>query len=156
MYRILVPAVAALGLVAFGAQTRTSVDNSLTEPTTMEWLRSQEGQTAKLAYGVANSDNLALMITCEPGHNSATVYGDLKPVGAGLVPTADSPTEIDPLSGEGALDTHIALRDPALQDLARRGVLHVEGDGGKFRISATKSERQVVAGFFAYCGSAQV
>ncbi|WP_339913708.1 hypothetical protein [uncultured Brevundimonas sp.] len=156
MYRILVPAVAALGLVAFGAQTRTPVDNSLTEPAAMEWLRSQEGQTAKLAYGVANSDHLALMLTCEPGQSSATVYGDLKPVGAGLVPTATSLTEIDPLSGEGAPDTHIALRDPALQDLARRGVLNVEGDSGRFRISASRSERQVVAGFFAYCSSARV
>jgi hypothetical protein len=156
MFRILIPAVAALGLVAFAAQTRTPTDMVPAAAPAMGWHLSHEGAIAKLAYGVENSDQLALMMTCRPGLSSVTVYGDVLPVSPHLTLASDRPAELDPLSGGDASEVRIALTEPALQSLAGRGVLRVRGEAGIFDIPADPDERRVVAGFLAYCGSARV
>ena len=85
MFKTLIPAVACLGLVAFAAKTQPVV--AALDPAdavqTMAWHISTEGEMAKLAYGVANSDQLAMMVTCAPGDATAAVYGDVRPAGAG-------------------------------------------------------------------------
>lgn len=154
MFKFVIPAVAALGLVAFAAQSESVVPSAdaKSEALAMGWHLSHEGAIAKLAYGVANSDQLALMITCEPGVGTAVVYGDAQPVGARLVKTAMGPAEIDPFTGEAG-ETRMSVRDAALTGLATRGLLTVEGDAGRKTISATPAEQRVVAGFQAYCAS---
>lgn len=156
MFKILVPAVAAMGLVAFAAQTRTSTYDVNAAPVAMGWHLSHEGTMAKLAYGVANSDQLALMITCEPGRSSVTVYGAVQPISPRIIQAVDRAEELDPLSGGDASEVRIALRDPALQSLAGRGVLPVRGDAGDFELKAAPAEQRVAANFLAYCGSARV
>lgn len=155
MFKILIPAVAAMGLVAFAAQTRTPAYDIDAAPV-MGWHLSHEGTMAKLAYGVANSDQLALMMTCEPGRSSVEVYGAVHPVAPQLIRTAGRTTELDPLSGGDASEIRIALRDPTLQSLASRGVLRVRGDVGDFDLPAAPDERRIAADFLAYCGSARV
>ena len=156
MFKILVPAVAAMGLVAFAAQTRTPTYDIDAAPVAMGWHLSHKGTMAKLAYGVENSDQLALMMTCEPGRSSVVVYGAVQPLAPQLIQAADRSAELDPLSGGDATEVRIALRDPTLQSLASRGVLRVRGDAGDFDLTAAPDEQRVAANFLAYCGSARV
>lgn len=150
MFKVLVPAVAALGLVAFTAQSRdaTSVSEPQMETPVMGWSVHHEGAMAKLAYGVANSDHLAVMVTCTPGDAMAEVYGDVRIEGARVIQTSMA---IDPLSGGDAEDMRIPINDPALTGLAEQGRMTVLGDAGTFRLQASAQERRLVRDFLAYC-----
>ncbi len=154
MFKIAIPAVAALGLIAFAAQSQATNLDVQTGVAPMGWHLSREGSLAKLAYGVENSDQLALMMTCERGQTQATVYGDVQPVSPRLS-KASMARAIDPLTG-GLDETRISVRDPALQQLARSGKLAVEADAGQFELSASPAERRLIGDFFAYCGSDRV
>jgi hypothetical protein len=155
MLKIAIPAVAALGLIAFAAQSQATDVDVQPAVAPMGWHLSHEGTLAKLAYGVENSDQLALMMTCEKGQTQATVYGDVRPAGPRLI-KASMATAIDPLSGDLSDETRISVRDPALQKLARNGKLAVEAEAGLFELTATSSERRLIGEFFAYCGSDRV
>ena len=152
MFKVLVPAVAALGLVAFAAQSRDVAPEIETQGVmaapVMGWSVHHEGALAKLAYGVANSDQLALMVTCIPGEATAAVYGDVQVEGARLTHAS---YEIDPLSAGEAEETRIAVTDPALTGLAERGRMSVVGDAGRFQLAASGEERRLVRDFLAYC-----
>ena len=153
MFRFAIPAVAALGLIAVAAQSEAVHADAEGGAAPMGWHLSHEGPMAKLAYGVANSDQLALMMTCEPGQAQAIVYGDVQPASPRLHKASMTYAAIDPLSGELADEARISLRDPVLLKLARRGALEVEGDAGHFELTADADERRLVSAFFAYCGT---
>ena len=155
MFKIAIPAVAALGLIAFAARSQATNLDVHSDVAPMGWHLSHEGSLAKLAYGIENSDQLALMMTCERGQTQATVYGDAQPASSRLIKASMSEL-IDPLSGGLADEARISVRDPALQKLARTGKLAVEADAGAFELSATAEERRLIGEFFAYCGSARV
>lgn len=155
MLKIAIPAVAALGLIAFAAQSQATNVDVQTAVAPMGWHLSHEGSLAKLAYGVENSDQLALMMTCEKGQHQATVYGDVQPASPQLI-KASVTSAIDPLSGDLSDETRISVRDPALQQLARNGKLAVEAEAGLFELTATPGERRLIGEFFAYCGSDRV
>lgn len=152
MLKFAIPAVAALALIAVAAQSRATDSDVQMTSGEMGWHLSHEPGLAKLAYGVENSDQLALMMTCEPGQAQAVVYGDVQPAGVRLV-RASMASAIDPLSGGIADETLISMRDPAMRTLQADGELAVEGEAGLFQLSATASERRQIAEFFAYCGS---
>jgi len=157
MFRFAIPAVAALGLVVVAAQSRaTDAAPEAGAPAPMGWHLSHEGRIAKLAYGVANSDQLALMMTCQPGQAQAVVYGDVQPASPRLFRASMTAAPIDPLSGGITDEARISLHDPALRKLARRGKLTVEGDAGHFELTADADERRLVSQFFAYCGTETV
>jgi hypothetical protein len=153
MFKIAIPAVAALGLIAFAAQSQPTATDAEAGLAPMGWHLSHEGSMAKLAYGVANSGQLALMITCEPGQTHATVYGDVQPAKARLIKASTTSADIDPLSGGLADEAMVSVRDPAMQELARRGKLQVDGEAGRFELSATPDERSLIGKFFTYCGT---
>lgn len=153
MLKFAIPAVAALGLIAFAAQSSASNSDAQAASGAMSWHLSHEGNLAKLAYGVENSDQLALMMTCEPGRTQATVYGDVQLATPRLIHASMTETAIDPLDGELADETRISLNDPTLRDLARKGTLAVEGDAGRFELTATPKDRAQIDAFFAYCGT---
>lgn len=154
MFKIAIPAVAALGLIAVAAQSQATNLEVQAGFAPMGWHLSHEGSMAKLAYGVENSDQLALMMTCERGQTQATVYGEVQPVSARLVKASTSAL-IDPLGGELADEARISVRDPAMQQLATTGKLIVEAEAGASELSADAGERRVIGEFFAYCGSAR-
>ncbi|MDI6625799.1 MAG: hypothetical protein QME55_13800 [Brevundimonas sp.] len=154
MFKFAIPAVAALGLIAVAAQSRaTDAAPETGAAPAMGWHLSHEGAMAKLAYGVANSDQLALMMTCEPGQSQAVVYGDVQPASPRLVKASMESAAIDPLGGGLADEARIPLRAPALQKLARSGKLAVEGEAGHFELTADDKEQRLVERFFAYCGT---
>ena len=146
MFKFAIPAVAALGLFAVAAQSRATQAGTEAPAPAMGWHLSHEGAIAKLAFGVANSDQLALMMTCRPGQAQAIVYGDVQPASTG-------PMDIDPLSGGLADEARLPLGDPALKALARSGKLAVEGETGHFELTADGDERRLIRKFFAYCGT---
>ena len=152
MLKVAIPAVAALALIAVAAQSRATDTDVQPVSGAMGWHLSHEPGLAKLAYGVENSDQLALMMTCEPGKTQAVVYGDVQPAGVRLV-RASMTSTIDPLSGGLADETLISTRDPVMQSLQSAGKLAVEGEAGLFELQATAAERQKIADFFAYCGT---
>ena len=154
MFKFLLPATAALGLVAFTVQSQDAVsaDTGTVATPLMGWSVHHEGALAKLAYGVPNSDQLALMVSCQPGDATAAVYGDVQPEGARLI-RASLPESYDPLSDGEAEETRISVNDAALQGLARQGRMAVRGDAGVFQLSASVQERRAVAEFLAYCSA---
>ena len=155
MFKIAIPAVAALGLIAFAAQSEATNLDVQSGVAPMGWHLSHEGSLAKLAYGVENSDQLALMMTCERGQAQAIVYGDIQPASPRII-RASTTSAIDPLSGDLSNEARISVRDPAMQQLASSGKLTVEADAGLFQLSATPAERRLIGDFFAYCGSDRV
>jgi len=153
MLKFAIPAVAALGLVAFAARSQATNVDVPRGLAPMAWHLSQEGSMAKLAYGVENSDQLALMMTCERGQSQAVVYGDVKPVGPRVHKASLSGAAIDPLSGGLEDESRLSVDDPALKQLALNGKMAVEGDAGEFELTATLNERKLIGEFFAYCGT---
>lgn len=156
MFKFAIPAVAALGLITVAAQSRATNAGAEVPPPAMGWHLSHEGVMAKLAYGVANSDQLALMMTCEPGAAQAIIYGDVQPASPGLTKASMGPMDIDPLGGGLGDEVRLALGDPTLKSLARNGKLAVEGDAGHFELTANGDERRLIRKFFAYCGTDSV
>lgn len=152
MFKIVIPAVAALGLIAVAAQSQATNVVVEADSAPMGWHLSHEGSLAKLAYGVENSDQLALMMTCQRGQTQAAVYGDVQPASSRLI-KASVTAAIDPISGGLVDETQISIRDPSLQKLALTGKLAVEADAGQFELSASPAERRLINEFFAYCGS---
>lgn len=108
---------------------------------------------AKLAYGLPDSDQLALMLTCAPGDGVAVVYGDVQPRSAGLILASHEPQPIDPLSNGEAFETRLPLGDAALTGLARGGRMTVQTEAGDRQLTATRAERRMVQGFLSYCAS---
>lgn len=156
MLKFAIPAVAALGLVAFAAQSKATDSAARVGVAPMAWHLSHEGDLAKLAYGVSNSDQLALMMTCEPGQAQAVLYGDVKPVGPRVRKASLGAVAIDPLSGGLEDEVRLPVDDPSLKQLARTGRMAVEGDAGAFELNATPDERKLIDDFFAYCGGRRV
>lgn len=157
MLKFAIPAVAALGLIAFAAQSQaTNSDAEAGGVAPMGWHLSHEEGMAKLAYGVANSDQLALMLTCEPGQAQAVVYGDVKPASPQVQKASIKAVAIDPLSGGLADDIRLPINDPSLRQLARSGKMAVHGDAGAFELNASRDERKLIDDFFAYCGDRRV
>jgi hypothetical protein len=154
MFKVLVPAVAACALVAFAARTQ-SVESTPDAPS-MAWRLSYEDSLAKLTYGVANSDHLAVMITCVPGESTAVVYGEAQPDSPRLVHASMGPAALDPLTGGDAYETVIPLQDASLTNLASNGAIRLIGDTGPTVLQADRAERRLAADFLTYCGSSRV
>ncbi|WP_395942436.1 hypothetical protein [Brevundimonas sp.] len=155
MFKVLIPAAASIALVAFAARTQPVDSVTQMEAPAMAWHISHEGAMAKLAYGVENSDQLALMVTCAPGDSTAVVYGDVQPASPRLIAASNGPAPIDPMSEGEATETRLSLQDASLTGLASRGSMRVNGDAGQFVLTATPDERRMIAGFLSYCGSSR-
>ncbi len=102
MRKSLIPILAAVGLAAVAAHAAThapSTPRGDAEPVA-GWHVLREGAMAKLAYGLPDSDQLALMLTCAPGERSAVVYGDVQPRSAGLVLASHGPERFSSAGAE--------------------------------------------------------
>lgn len=154
MLKSLLPAAAALGFVALAGQAMTTAPVAPGEGAP-GWHLLHEGPMAKLAYGLADSDQVALMLTCSPGDRTAVVYGDTQPRSAALTPAAAGPQPIDPLSDGEAYESRLPLTDAALTGLARGGRMAVQTEAGDQQIRASRAERRMVQSFLGYCASSR-
>ena len=151
MFKIVIPAVAALGLIAFAAQSQPTASDAETGVAPMGWHLSHEGQMAKLAYGVANSDQLVLMLMCTPGEDKVSTLGSVR----AEADTATGQTSYqDPMTGGVLHESEIARNDAALADLAATGKMTVVSDQGKVAIGSDSPDQEAVKAFFASCGTA--
>lgn len=152
MLKSLLPVAAALSLAALAGQAMTTAPAAPGQGAA-GWHLLHEGSMAKLAYGLADSDDVALMLTCSPGDRSAIVYGDSQPRSPALTPAAQGPQPIDPLSDGEAYETRLPLTDAALTGLARSGRMAVQTEAGDRQIQANRGERRLVQSFLGYCAS---
>ena len=152
MLKSLLPAAAALSLAVLAGQAMTTAP-ALPGEGAPGWHLLHEGPMAKLAYGTADSDDVALMLTCSPGDRTAVVYGDSQPRSPALTPAALGPQPIDPLSDGEAFESRLPLTDTALTGLARSGRMAVHTETGERQLRATKAERRLVQSFLGYCAS---
>lgn len=152
MLKSIVPVVAALGFAALAGQALTTAPAAPGQGVA-GWHLLHEGSMAKLAYGLPDSDQVALMLTCSPGDRTAVVYGDVQPQSSALVLASMGPQPIDPLSDGEAYEARLPLTDAALTGLARGGRIAVQSEVGDQQIRASRAERRMVQGFLSYCAS---
>ncbi len=116
-----------------------------------------EGEGPKLAYGTPASDNVVLMMTCEPGSQQVDVslMGGSPKAGLTLVSgDAREALEADLVSSPGMGQMIQASARPAsapLAGFARTGDLSLIDRGRTVNIGASPSERPGVARFFKAC-----
>ncbi|MGV9010257.1 hypothetical protein [Brevundimonas sp.] len=154
MLKIALPALAALGLVAFAAQTMATDAEQTSQPVDgMGWHVNHDGDETRLFYGVANSDQLAVMMSCHMGDGEIVTLGAVQPVSARSAGSVEA--DIDPLSGELIETRALSAHDPAMVRLARSGRLGVQDETARFDLSATPQERQAIRRFLDDCGTSQ-
>ena len=152
MLKIALPAVAALGLAAFAAQTMATDTQVVPEGIDgMAWHVNHDGPEARLFYGVANSDQLAVMMSCRIGDGEIVTMGAVHPVAARSAGSIEA--DIDPLSGDLIEMRALSADDPAMARLVRAGRLGVEGPEHRFDLPATQTERQSIRAFLDDCGT---
>lgn len=116
-----------------------------------------EGEGPKLAYGTPASDNVVLMMTCEPGAQRVDVslMGGSPKAGLTLVSgDARQTLKADLISSPGMGQMIQAVARPAsapLAGFARTGDLSLVDRGRTVKIDASPSERAGVRRFFKAC-----
>ncbi len=149
MQRIMLPAL-ALAVAVMATQANIS-NASKPQDDGAGWHLLYEGPMAKLVYGVADSDQVALMLTCTPGDHRLALFGDVEPDTPRLQPASLGPTAIDPLSQGTAWEMHLAMDDEVLAGLAHQGVMPVRSEGEVLTLTANRAEQKMVRDFLGYC-----
>lgn len=149
---MIVPAVAFMGLAIVAAKSQSAESVATAAP--VAWHVLHDGEQAKLAYGAANSDQIALMVACDQNSDRVSVYGDMRPV-AMRQAALDGPRAPDPLSGGEAWEAHVALGDAGLDSLVSHGRIALTTGDETFRVTASREERRAIDGFVTYCGTSR-
>ncbi len=154
--RTAISLVAVLGLSACAH----AIDNvEAPPPVAMAWgLNHVEGEGAKLAYGAPGSDNLILMMTCQPRSDEVAVTlvgfeADAHPkvtLGSGRISTR---IQAERTPGMGGYDVSANTRatNTALRRFAETGELIV-GVGAR-KVALPPAELSVSGGFVRSCGA---
>ena len=118
-----------------------------------------EGASAKLAYGQANSDNVGLMLQCRKGSHAIEVTDAVKSDPSPTLTLASSgarstlKTEVQSFEGSTLLLAHARTSDAPLQAFRRSGRIDVAYSQTKYGVVATNDERVGVEKFFTACDS---
>lgn len=119
--------------------------------------QNNEGEGPKLAYGAPSSDNIVLMMTCEPGAqrvNLSLLGGSPE---AGLVLTSGGSKARfggEPVVAPGAghmIETEAHIASAPLAWFEKTGNLTLEDRGRSVNLDAKGSERADVSRFFQAC-----
>lgn len=116
-----------------------------------------EGESAKLAYGQANSDNVGLMLQCAKGSRTVEVSDIVRSRPASTMTlasqgqSAELKTEIQPGPSAAIAVARAPAANPALQGFRRSGQLQVSYAGLKYAMAARPDERASVERFFSMC-----
>ena len=127
----------------------------------MAWsLNHSDGEGTKLAYGQPQSDNVMIMMTCQPRSGqvlvSMTAPMDAAPAAIQIVSRNKSSRLAGDASasmGEGVayVEATAPVNDPALASFDRTGDFAVVENGRRAPLPVRNPERQVVSDFFASC-----
>ena len=126
---------------------------------TVGWHLLREDDQAKLAYGIANTDQILVMFACAAGDQTVEVFGIAAPeteamrfTSASLTSDVAVETEVDPLSGATVIETEMPLRSEALQGFRETGRLTLVADEGhELPVHALQAEQAQVRAFFDHC-----
>jgi hypothetical protein len=152
--------VVAVGVAALAA---CSYDDQRTRPQAASHyglFYNDAGATASLAYGQANSDNVALMLECAKGSGQVQVSDAARtgPVPQIVLASAGArsplPARMETAEGPAVLVADANLATPALDGFRRTGQVEVAYGGIRYDVSADSGERARVARFFAACARA--
>jgi len=151
MLKYLIPVAATVAFAAFAAQSRSeAVIDETPVDGRLAWHLSHEGEMAKLAYGVAHSDQIVIMLTCAPGDAQAQAFGVVTPAG---VDVAEGPAPVDPLTGLAMADVAVDMNSRTMASLRDGGAMPVVGEAGPADLRVTPGDKAVIDGFFAHCGA---
>ena len=120
---------------------------------------NDQGGSASLAYGLANSDDVALMLQCEKGRGAVDVSDIVRAQPAPrLVLTSDGRTtqvavKVAPGESDGPriLSGKAPLDAPALAAFRRSGRIEVANGNVRYGLKASDAERAGVERFFKAC-----
>lgn len=123
------------------------------------WFLTHEGDEARLAYGVADTDQVLVMLACTAGSASVHVFGLASPedetvrlVSASQVSSVSAPIAVDPLTGATVIEGHLPTQAEALQGFRQTGRLSLTlGDGPAVPAHAVQAELPQVRAFFDHC-----
>ena len=120
---------------------------------------ADEATSPRLAYGRPNSDDVVLMISCQPGRDEV----DLSAMGltGGQLVLASGPTESrfdaasvqDAMSGGALLEARGKASAPALDGFRKSGDLALLTKGERHDLAAGTADRSQVKAFFKACGA---
>lgn len=118
---------------------------------------NDSGQTASLAYGQPNSDNVALMLECAKGSGRVQVSDAARTGPVPQIVLASSGVKstlaarMETAEGPPVLVADARVASPALAAFRRTGRIDVAYGDVRYGLSADRAERGRVARFFAAC-----
>ena len=155
--RIILGLGALAGVVALAACTHEQGRLSFSRDYGLFY--NDQGDTVALAYGLPNSDDVALMLQCPKGSGRVEVSDSARDQGAtAIILTADGAKTSVPVraeSGEGGeskiLSGHLPLAAPALQGFRRSGLIEISNGHARYSIAVLAAQRAGVERFFKVC-----
>lgn len=151
----------ALGLTAAIITIAAYAHPATEAPAPMSWaFNHTHAEGLKLVYGQPRSDNVLVMLSCQPHSGKveiAVATSGTRPGAVGLVSQrmrldlsgAPAPT---PVEGVGIVIETTRADAPALVSFARTGELSVRAAGHRVAASARDDDQALVSGFFSQCG----
>ncbi len=123
---------------------------------------NDQGSAASLAYGLANSDDVALMLQCDKGKGRVEVSDIVRtrPAPRLVLTSAGRSTAVAVKVGQGESDGprvltgQTPLDAPALAAFRSTGRIEVLNGDVRYRLKASDAERAAVEQFFTACGRA--
>lgn len=158
--RITIQATAAAGAMAVVALLSGCQQGGMSSPlmsTTNYGLHLiDEGDSAKLAYGEANSDNVGLMLECAKGSRTIEVSDVARGDGAKLnlksgAARAEFKGKVVAGPGAAVVAATGAADAPVMRAFRDSGKMEVETAGRRYDVNATPGEQAEVKRFFAMC-----
>ena len=121
---------------------------------------NDQGESVALAYGLPNSDDVALMLQCAKGSARVELTDTARDAAVtAIVLTADGRRTSVPVrteaseAGESKLLTgQLPLSAPALQGFRKSGLIEVASGRSRYAITVAQAQRPGVERFFKVCG----
>lgn len=149
--------LAGTALMAACSQDGRQGDYATNLPAGFGLFYLDEGASAKLAYGQANSDNVGLMLQCAKGSRLVEVSDAVRSspattltlVSAGK--TAALKAQVQSGEGPAIVTAQAPSGSPVLAGFRQSGKIEVSYAGLRYGVAAKPDERAVVERFFSAC-----
>lgn len=124
-----------------------------------DWMLQVHEDGLFLGYGVAQSDDVPLVLTCEPGAGRVTLSHPAEQTRRTLTLSSGGVRLTVPVTGEPTilhdgvyLVGRAATREPALQAFRRTGWLWLHEGDDRFGLAAHPGSEAAIEQFFQACG----
>lgn len=130
---------------------------SLAAPQQTGFFLSEDGGAAKLAYGVANSDDVGLMLECAKGSKTVQVSDQVRSNPASLLVLASNGgrselrAKVEPGEFASIVSASAPMQTPALVGFRTSGKIEIGYAGLRYGLTARPGEKPAIDRFFAAC-----